>query len=100
MDSTQEAVTSAKNSKNENRKLIRKLDLHILPILSSVYFHIINLNWILIFSISIIYLLSYLDRSNIANAKLAGLERDTHLTPTQYRWYIYDHVSVDLIIVL
>lgn len=44
MDSTQEAVTSAKNSKNENRKLIRKLDLHILPILSSVYFHIINLN--------------------------------------------------------
>jgi hypothetical protein len=35
---------------------------------------------------SILYLLSYLDRSNIANAKLGGIEHDAHLTPEQYRW--------------
>ncbi|CAF3722339.1 unnamed protein product [Adineta steineri] len=52
----------------ENRILTRKLDLHILPLLS------------------ITYLLSYIDRANIANAKLAGLEHDAHLTPEQYRW--------------
>lgn len=34
----------------------------------------------------IIYLLSYLDRSNIANAKIGGLEHDIHLTSIQYQW--------------
>ncbi|CAF1679940.1 unnamed protein product, partial [Adineta ricciae] len=48
--------------------LIHKLDLRLLPILS------------------IIYLLSYLDRSNIANAKIGGLEHDIHLTSVQYQW--------------
>ncbi|CAF1300901.1 unnamed protein product [Adineta steineri] len=48
--------------------LIRKLDLRLLPILSIIYF------------------LSYLDRSNIANAKIGGIEHDIHLTSVQYQW--------------
>ncbi|CAF1391416.1 unnamed protein product [Adineta ricciae] len=52
----------------ERQALIHKLDLRLLPILS------------------IIYLLSYLDRSNIANAKIGGLEHDIHLTSIQYQW--------------
>ncbi|CAF3106287.1 unnamed protein product [Rotaria sp. Silwood2] len=46
----------------------RKLDFHLLPLLS------------------ITYLLSYLDRSNIANAKLGGLAEDIHLSSEQYLW--------------
>jgi len=36
--------------------------------------------------IRIIYLLSYLDRSNIANAKIGGLQKDAHLSSEQYQW--------------
>ncbi|CAF0725800.1 unnamed protein product [Rotaria sp. Silwood1] len=56
------------NNSQQNHILIRELDLYLLPL------------------ISVIYLLAYLDRSNIANAKLGGLEHDTHLTPQEYRW--------------
>lgn len=41
--------------------LIRKVDLHIVPVLV------------------ILYLLSFLDRTNIGNARLAGLEADLHM---------------------
>lgn len=41
----------------EERAVIRKLDLHIMPI---VFF---------------LYMLSVLDRSNLGNAKLAGMEK-------------------------
>ncbi|CAF1165643.1 unnamed protein product [Adineta steineri] len=70
MEMSSPVVTVDRNDCNykEKRILIRKLDLHILPLLSITYF------------------LSCLDRANIANAKLAGLERDVHLTPEQYRW--------------
>lgn len=40
------------------KALIRKVDLHIVPVLV------------------ILYLLSFLDRTNIGNARLAGLEED------------------------
>ncbi|UJR25750.1 hypothetical protein I4U23_007100 [Adineta vaga] len=52
----------------EERVLIRKLDWHLLPIFS------------------ILYLLSYLNGTNIGNAKLTGLEQDVHLTSEQYQW--------------
>lgn len=44
----------------------RKLDLYVLP-LASVF-----------------YLLSFLDRANIGNARVAGLQTDLHLTNLQY----------------
>ncbi|PKS06119.1 hypothetical protein jhhlp_007435 [Lomentospora prolificans] len=47
-------------------KLMRKLDLHLIPI------------------IAVLYLLAYLDRGNIGNARLAGLEEDLNMTGDQY----------------
>ncbi|KAI2476821.1 MFS transporter [Pyrenophora tritici-repentis] len=50
---------------NEN-KLMRKLDLRLLP------------------AVSILYLLSFLDRSNVANARIEGLTKDLNMTGNQY----------------
>ncbi|CAM0135248.1 hypothetical protein VKS41_000169 [Umbelopsis sp. WA50703] len=50
----------------EERRLVRKLDLHILPL------------------ISFLYCFSFLDRVNIGNAKLGGIEESLKLTPTQF----------------
>ncbi|KAJ7611778.1 major facilitator superfamily domain-containing protein [Roridomyces roridus] len=47
-------------------KVWRKLDLWILPV------------------VSIFYLFSFLDRTNIGNAKVAGLLTELHMTPKQY----------------
>ncbi|CAF5076793.1 unnamed protein product, partial [Rotaria sp. Silwood1] len=57
-----------KEIRKRTQALTRKLDLHILPLLS------------------IIYLNSYLIRSNISNAKLIDLEDDLRLTSDQYQW--------------
>lgn len=46
--------------------LLRKLDRHLLP------------------GVCVLYLLSFLDRSNVANAKLDGLTKDLHMTGNQY----------------
>lgn len=48
------------------RRAVRKLDLTLLPIITMFYF------------------LSFLDRSNIGNAKVAGLEKSLKLTNYQY----------------
>lgn len=50
----------------EEKALVRKIDLILLP------------------SLSILYLLSFLDRSNIANARIAGLATDLSLTSSEY----------------
>ncbi|EIM86762.1 MFS general substrate transporter [Stereum hirsutum FP-91666 SS1] len=48
------------------RKLLRKVDMRLIP-------------WL-----SLLYLLSFLDRTSIGNAKLYGLETDLHITDKQY----------------
>ncbi|KAL5117788.1 hypothetical protein ACEQ8H_004262 [Pleosporales sp. CAS-2024a] len=48
------------------KKLLRKLDWHIIPFMS------------------LIYLLCFLDRTNIGNARLDHLEKDLHLKGIQY----------------
>lgn len=48
------------------KRVVRKLDLHIIPIVMSLY------------------LLSFLDRVNIGNARLYGLEKDLHMKGNQY----------------
>lgn len=50
----------------DHRKLMWKIDLHVIP-------------WI-----AILYFLAFLDRVNIGNARLFGLEADTGLHGTQY----------------
>ncbi|KAJ5372989.1 Major facilitator superfamily domain general substrate transporter [Penicillium concentricum] len=49
-----------------DRKLLWQLDLRLVP-------------WL-----SLLYLVSFLDRTNIGNAKLVGLQTDLHMTNAQY----------------
>lgn len=53
--------------KVKERKLVRKLDLHIVPV------------------VMLLYTLSFLDRVNIGNARLYGLTEDLGLDSTQYQ---------------
>ncbi|KAJ5961125.1 uncharacterized protein N7479_008275 [Penicillium vulpinum] len=48
------------------RKILWKLDIHILPILA------------------LLFLMSFLDRTNVGNAKIIGLEADLSITDHQY----------------
>ncbi|PKS10373.1 hypothetical protein jhhlp_002124 [Lomentospora prolificans] len=61
-----DANLSPDEKKSVYRKLVRKLDLHLLP-------------WL-----CILYLLAFLDRANIGNAKIAGLTHDLGLSVSQF----------------
>ncbi|KAF9483531.1 MFS general substrate transporter [Pholiota conissans] len=50
----------------EDRALIRKIDFRLIPILM------------------LLYLLSFLDKTNIGNAKIVGLTTDLHVSPSEY----------------
>ncbi|EPQ54440.1 MFS general substrate transporter [Gloeophyllum trabeum ATCC 11539] len=63
---TESQVVIESADQEADRQLLRKVDLHLLPILTGLY------------------LLSFLDRSNIGNAKLDGLAADLHLSPSGY----------------
>ncbi|KAF1942500.1 pantothenate transporter liz1 [Clathrospora elynae] len=52
------------------KRVRRKLDTHLIPLLSALY------------------LLAFLDRSNIGNARIAGMEEDLHLSSAQYQWLL------------
>lgn len=62
---TSASVPLSYTSKEESH-LVRKIDLLLLP------------------PLSLLYLLSFLDRSNIANARVDGLTTDLHLSSSQY----------------
>lgn len=55
---------------DEERKVRRKLDTR------------------LVLFVALLYLLSFLDRSNIGNAKIAGLTDDLNLDDNQYEWLL------------
>ncbi|KAL1960493.1 hypothetical protein VTO42DRAFT_7792 [Malbranchea cinnamomea] len=67
-----EASASGSNSVSESsfdineKALLRKLDLYLLP------------------PLTILYLLSFLDRSNVGNARIEGLAEDVNMTGNQY----------------
>lgn len=52
----------------DEKKTLRKMDLHLIPIMS------------------LLYLLAFLDRGNIGNAKIEGLAEDLRLSGSQYNW--------------
>lgn len=54
-------------TKNEEKDLVRKLDIRIFPI------------------IILLFILNFIDRNNFANARLKGLEDDLHLSDVQYQ---------------
>ena len=62
---SQESIQNAWSSKAEKR-VLRKCDLHVLPMLY------------------ILYMLSYLDRINIGNARIQGLEKDLGMVGNDY----------------
>ncbi|KAI4606185.1 uncharacterized protein J4E87_006442 [Alternaria ethzedia] len=68
MDSTKhvEVTEDFTWTKDEEAKLVRKIDLFLLP------------------TIWLMYLLSYMDRTNIGNAKIAGMADDLSLSSEQY----------------
>ncbi|THZ96524.1 MFS general substrate transporter [Aureobasidium pullulans] len=54
-------------------KILRKIDMRLVPMLT------------------ILYLLSFLDRGNIGNAKIEGLAEDLKLTGAEYNWCLTDN---------
>lgn len=50
----------------ETRKLLRRVDYRLLPILT------------------FLYLVSFLDRGNIGNARVAGMNKDLNLSSSQF----------------
>ena len=63
-----EDVTHPEALQTEVARVVRKLDWHILPLCF------------------VLYTFSVLDRSNLGNARLAGLEEDLDLTGSKYQW--------------
>ncbi|KAJ6440721.1 major facilitator superfamily transporter [Purpureocillium lavendulum] len=54
----------------EEKKLVRKIDAYFMPML-----------WVM-------YILNYIDRTNIGNAKIAGMQKDLGLTDDGYAWVL------------
>ncbi|OAP61965.1 retrograde regulation protein 2 [Fonsecaea erecta] len=52
------------------RRVVRKIDLRVTPL------------------VTFLFLLSFLDRSNIGNARIAGMEDDLDLTGNRYDWLL------------
>ncbi|KAH7375583.1 major facilitator superfamily domain-containing protein [Plectosphaerella cucumerina] len=65
---TVEGLTRESFSHLDEKKILRKMDLHLIPMLA------------------LLYLLSFLDRGNIGNAKIEGLQEDLGITDDQYNW--------------
>jgi CCR4-NOT transcriptional regulation complex NOT5 subunit len=55
-------------TKEEEEAVIRKLDWHLMPL------------------IFVLYSLSVLDRSNLGNAKIAGMQKDINISGNRYAW--------------
>ncbi|KAK7056771.1 hypothetical protein VNI00_002488 [Paramarasmius palmivorus] len=62
----QQSTQNYADDATQDRKLLRKVDLRLLPILT------------------LLYLLSFLDRTNIGNARIIGLADDLNLSPPAY----------------
>ncbi|GAA83570.1 MFS transporter [Aspergillus luchuensis IFO 4308] len=65
LDDPDEGLSEEERAKID-RALLWKLDLRLIP-------------WL-----SLLYLISFLDRTNVGNAKLAGLQGDLHMSNSQY----------------
>ena len=58
---------------------MRKIDLHLIP------------------SLCLLFIFNILDRSNIANARLGGMQSDLDLSDTQYQTAVAIMVSLNLL---
>ncbi|KAF8185966.1 MFS general substrate transporter [Pholiota molesta] len=64
---SRESTTGVHQDTALERAAVRRMDYTLLPVMA------------------MFYLLSFLDRSNIGNARVAGLQKDLHLTDIQYQ---------------
>ncbi|EFQ31585.1 major facilitator superfamily transporter [Colletotrichum graminicola M1.001] len=65
-----EALRNYVPGTREEKQLVKKIDLFLMPML-----------WIM-------YILNYVDRTNIGNAKIAGMQKDLGLTDDGYAWVL------------
>ncbi|KAK2609099.1 hypothetical protein QQS21_002326 [Conoideocrella luteorostrata] len=65
-----EALRTYVPNSPEEKKLVRKIDIFLMPIL-----------WIM-------YILNYVDRTNIGNAKIAGMATELSLDDNRYAWVL------------
>ncbi|EKG15101.1 Major facilitator superfamily [Macrophomina phaseolina MS6] len=65
---TAPGVTSKTFAHLDEKKVLRKMDVRIVPVLA------------------MLYLMSFLDRSNIANAEVEGLSKDLKMSGGQFNW--------------
>lgn len=81
-DSNVSSMESLQRNTAAEQRLLRKIDLNVLPILT------------------VLYLLSFLDRSNIGNAKLEGLTTDLKISNDNYLWtltiYFFGYVIFEV----
>ncbi|KAH8155576.1 uncharacterized protein LAJ45_00586 [Morchella importuna] len=84
--STMEAAEGPFFDAARTKKLLRKMDWHLVPFLA------------------LLYLLSFLDRTNVGNARLAGLEKDLGMSGLDYNvalavffpWYVLAEVPSNI----
>jgi hypothetical protein len=76
---TAPGVTAASFRHLDEKKILRKIDWHLIPMLA------------------LLYLLSFLDRGNIGNAKIEGLQETLGMSNAQYNWcltaFFFTYVS-------
>ncbi|KAG6117363.1 hypothetical protein E4U13_001167 [Claviceps humidiphila] len=66
----EDVATLAEDDAVVEARVVRKLDRNLLMLLL------------------VLFLLAFLDRSNIGNARIAGMEHDLHLSSDQYEWLL------------
>jgi len=64
----EDRVRISRFTKEEEEAVIRKLDWHLMPL------------------IFVLYSFSVLDRSNLGNAKIAGMSKDIDIAGNRYAW--------------
>ncbi|KAJ5609818.1 hypothetical protein N7528_009084 [Penicillium herquei] len=82
-----EEKSSEKPTHQHDEKVPNPLDINI-PEERQIYIRK-KFDYCLLPVVCILYVLSYLDRSNIGNAKTAGLDTDLHLDSHQWSWVLY-----------
>lgn len=75
------AVAPGSFSEAETKKLLRKLDLHLIPFLALIYLRVCFFPWR---GPADDCRLCFLDRTNVGNARLAGLEKDLRMKGLDY----------------
>jgi hypothetical protein len=62
------AMVAPQFSPEMQKRVLRKMDLRLIPMLA------------------LLYLLAFLDRGNIGNAKIEGMLDDLHMSGREYNW--------------